>query len=138
MKPIFVLWAALTLGGCVNDQLFEDLARNDFVGAKQSPIPAGLDGLWTGSMGPYLVTFSLQADGGGIYCYSYATAHSVSRVKFHDRVLLTQEGTRLSVSGFDDDRMRAKSPYFDGTEYIFYRDSALAQASDYCARQLSL
>ena len=72
IKIIGLTVAILTLASCASP--VGDMLNNKFVSITPQAAPKSLVGIWTGSMGPYLTSFSFKDDGYGVFCYSYGTA----------------------------------------------------------------
>lgn len=137
MRRLIAGMAVLALSGCAMDAVLNDRMHNNFAGVTQEPYPPEMVGLWTGSMGPYLVTYRFAPDGGGEYCYSYATADVVSQVKYSGGVILAQEGDKLTVKEMAAGRLVLHSPHYKSLTYTFHRDEGLQKASKFCRDQLT-
>ncbi len=129
----FLLFASLT--GCQSPA--RDMMNNNFVAISPKAVPANLVGTWTGSMGPYLVSMKWQADGYGLFCYSYGTADVLQRVKFVDGEIFIQDGTKLQLKGLSTASMIVHTSYFSGKDSTLLGDRELRNASVYCAKALS-
>lgn len=126
---------AIVLTGCQSP--VDDMMNNNFVTIKPEPIPRGLAGTWSGSMGPYLVSMKWQADGHGLYCYSYGTADVLEKLKFSAGVIYNQSGTKLELKESKPESITVFTPYFVGDSYILYSDPDYRNASPYCAKALN-
>ncbi|NOG32924.1 hypothetical protein HLB35_16200, partial [Halomonas sp. TBZ9] len=78
---------SILMSGCALDpygvtELVNDQQNNDFVSIEKESLDYPIEGLWTGSMGPYLVTIELEEDGSGEMCSSYAGTDNVSKLKY--------------------------------------------------------
>ncbi|WP_051326886.1 J517_1871 family lipoprotein [Aliagarivorans taiwanensis] len=135
VQSIF-LAAIFTLTGCQSP--IDDMLNNQFVSISPQATPKSLVGNWTGNMGPYLTTFSFENDGYGVFCYSYGTANVIQKIKYATNIIYIQDGTKLELKSMDVNSFIANSIYFGGNESTFYKDTALREASQFCASQLSI
>lgn len=127
------------LSGCVGlsemnemQTMMDDYTNNDFVSLNAEPLSLPIQGIWSGNMGPFLVTMKLQEDGNGEMCSSYAGTDNVSRLKYVDDVIYSQEGGRFTIMAHSPDSMILGSPYESSISNQFIEDSALIEASNYC------
>jgi hypothetical protein len=109
------------------------MMNNNFAAIASEPLPADLVGIWTGSMGPYLVSMKWQADGNGLFCYSHGTANVVQKIKFGGGEILIQDGTKLNLKQHSKESLVVHAPYFAARDSTLYSDSQLRSASVYCA-----
>ena len=140
-KPMF-FYALLVLiiscfSGCFS-QPFTDIANNNFASIQEKSASTEIQGLWTGSMAHYLVTYKINADGSGIQCMSPTTASSpLSKIKYLDGKIFSQGGTKLIVKSENSTILTLISPYFDVSTYQFYRDGGLEKAAIECKKALT-
>lgn len=132
-RGLLVFVAVGVLSGCAMNN---DMMNNDFPAVAVSAPPADLVGIWTGSMGPYLATMKIEADGSGLMCSSWNGRDSVGRLKFDGRQLRSQDGARLDIKSLTPQRMVAHAAYFGGADYIMHRDDQKRSAAPYCVQQL--
>lgn len=125
--------AAFLASGCA---MHADLLGNDFVTVANAPPPAEAVGRWSGSMGPYLATLQIAADGSGAMCWSWNGKDVLNRMKFDGKQLRVQDGTRMDITEVTAAQLKVYTPYFAGASYQFVRDDKLANASPYCAKNI--
>ena len=135
IKIIGLTAAILTLASCASP--VGDMLNNKFVSITPQAAPKSLVGIWTGSMGPYLTSFSFKNDGYGVFCYSYGTADVLQRVKYANNIIYNQDGTKLEIKESTNDLLVVNANYFGGNKSTFYRDKDLKEASQFCAKKLS-
>jgi hypothetical protein len=109
------------------------MRNNNFVSIRPEAPPSEILGLWSGNMGPYLVTFDWQKDGEGVFCYSYGSSNVLQRVKYRDHKIFHQDGLQLKISKITLDFIIVHAPYFAGNDSTLYKDEELKNASPYCA-----
>lgn len=133
-KWILSAFLIAPLMGC--QSISSDMLNNDFVSVRADHVPSEMQGVWTGSMGPYLVTLSLQGDGHGLYCYTYNASEAVYKAKYSQGVMVFQDGTKMEVSPLSGGRLRGRVNYLFGQDYTFYQDPELKEAANFCSREL--
>jgi hypothetical protein len=101
IKIIGLTAAILTLASCASP--VGNMLNNKFVSITPQAAPKSLVGIWTGSMGPYLTSFSFKDDGYGVFCYSYGTADVLQRVKYANNIIYNQDGTKLEIKESTND-----------------------------------
>ncbi|MGP9555907.1 J517_1871 family lipoprotein [Halomonas sp. AOP43-F2-13] len=137
---IFVSGFLIFLSGCATgitemgelQKMMDDYTDNDFVSLTAEPLDRPVEGVWSGNMGPFLVTMNLQKDGSGEMCSSYAGTDNVSRLKYVEGQLYSQEGGRFTIDSYQTQSMTLGSPYESSISNRFVEDSALREASNYC------
>jgi hypothetical protein len=134
-KRSLIAGFVIVLSGCQSPM--SDMMNNNFVATTPEPVPKGLDGPWTGNMGPYLVTMKLQSDGYGLFCYSYGTADVLQKVKFSEGTIQIQDGTKLILKEQKPDSITVYAPYAAGKDTVLYTDLDYRNASGYCAKELN-
>ena len=135
---IVVIAAALGLAaGCAapGDDIFRDMANNQFMNVQAEQVPDGMAGRWTGVSGPAMMSLDLREDGSGQICTALGASNSVHAVKFSNGTIYDQGGTRINVA-LQGDRLAASYPYKHGPTFAFHRDDGLAQAAPYCRASL--
>lgn len=145
INALFVaLGSSAFLSGCAGlsemnelQTMVDDYTNNDFVSLTAEPLNIPIQGIWSGNMGPYLVTMKLQENGTGEMCSSYAGTDNVSRLKYVDNMIYSQEGGRFTIMAHSTDRMTLGSPYESSISNRFIEDSALLEASNYCQNYFS-
>lgn len=131
---IVVIAAALGLmAGCASP--FDDMINNRYLNYPAQAVPAGMDGNWTGVMGPYLMTLQMREDGSGVFCNSYGASNYMQAVKYNAGTIYVQDGTRLGVS-VSADTLTATSSYSGAKPSVFQRDDDLVKAAPYCRENL--
>jgi hypothetical protein len=113
----------------------DDLLNNRYMERRQETVPVGVAGDWTGTMGPYLVTVRLAADGTGLMCSSYNTNNTVINLKYAAGVLYFQDGTRMEIAKVGE-TLAGKTPYFGSATTKLYPDMGLSQAAPYCKKAM--
>lgn len=123
--------------GCaaLGDDIFRDMANNQFMDVRAERIPDGMAGRWTGVSGPAMMTLDLREDGSGQICTALGASNSVHAVKFSNGTIYDQGGTRINVT-LQADRLAASYPYKHGPTFDFHRDNDLAMAAPYCRATL--
>jgi len=134
--PTIVLATVLILTGCQSP--LDEMLNNKFVSIAPQNTPLDLIGIWSGNMGPYLTSFSFTSDGYGVFCYSYATADVIQKVKYSNNVIYIQDGTKLDIKTFDTNTFVVNANYFGGHKSTFYKDQNLKEASQFCSSKLSI
>lgn len=114
-----------------------DMANNKFPMIQAEPPPSELVGIWTGAMSSYLTTIKVEADGTGLFCYSWGTADVEQKIKYNEGRLQIQDGTNMVVADVMGERLSLQSEYFTGGDYTYIKDNDLSEASTYCASALS-
>lgn len=121
------------LQACVSPA--SDMLNNRFV--EISPTLQSIDGIWTGTMGPYLMTFKIKGDGTGYSCYSYGTAEVLEKLKVSQDMMYLSDGTRLKVEEINKNSLVVKNIYLGlNKSFKFIGDEKLDNASPYCAKAL--
>lgn len=124
---------ALLTQACVTN----DMLNNNFSGIEARPAPNQLAQTWTGSMSAWLVTFKINKNGEGLYCYSGSTQNGLQRVKVVDKVIHVQDGTKFNISNVTNKTVTFQAPYFGVKPHVLNKDSNLKEASPYCQSELS-
>lgn len=133
MRTTAVMIATAMLAGCAmpGDDIFRDMANNQFMDVQPESVPAGMDGHWSGAAGPSMMTLDLRQDGGGTICTVYGATNSLHAVKYSNGEIHTQGGTRIVISQAGE-RLAASYPYKHGPAFEFHRDDDLSKAAPYC------
>jgi len=131
-KFIIVFNLIFLLTSCVTN----DMRNNNFVSVVPQKTPADLVGNWTGSMSAWLVTFRIQNNGEGIYCYSGSTSNGLQKIKYSTNQLLIQDGTKFDIQSIQENNLNLKAPYFGVSAHSLFKDDKLNEASVFCAEQL--
>ncbi|BDM64572.1 hypothetical protein NFHSH190041_20240 [Shewanella sp. NFH-SH190041] len=133
IKPAYLAaLLSMLLAGCASP--FSDMLNNKFMNVVQTPQP-NLAGLWTGTMGPYLVTMQINPNGSGVSCYEYNGTGGIQRLKVSSDTVFMQDGTKVTVAQ-KGGQLEVSVPYLGGGSYKFVPDNELAQASLFCADKL--
>lgn len=135
LKLFFITGAINLLTGCQSP--LTDMDNNNFISITPETPPKNLLGLWSGNMGPYLVTFQWTEKGTGIFCSSYGTGNMLQKVKFSKNNIEIQDGTRLEIKDLSSIMMLVHSPYYMGNETKLYKDTSLENSSLFCAKELA-
>ena len=120
--------------GCASP--VSDMLNNEFLSIKPTTPPAPLPGFWTGTVGPFLTTLQFTESGNGYMCHSGAT-NVISKTKYTNGEIFLQGGTRLEVINLTSEKLVANSPYGFGSQFTFYPDDDLNNASIYCGKELA-
>ncbi len=136
MKAITVI-AALFLAGCATG--LEPMLDNRYMEVSAEAVPKGMAGAWTGTLGPYLLTFVLNQDGTGLSCGSWHKHSSTGRVKYRGGVLYTSDGGALLANLVGDTLVLTmkERPAPMPADHKFVRDDGLKEAAPYCKKELS-
>lgn len=123
--------------GCAapGDDIFREMANNQFMDVQAEQVPDGMAGRWTGASGPAMMTLDLREDGSGRICTALGVSNSIHAVKYRGGTVYDQGGTRISVA-LEVDRLAASYPYKHGPTFDLHRDNDLAQAAPYCRASL--
>jgi hypothetical protein len=133
MRTLFLIPALLALGGCAMPT--GDMMDNKYMERTAEPVPAGVAGDWTGTMGPYLLSMRIGSNGAGVMCSAYHTNNAVMNLKYSGGTLYFQDGTRLPIQPAGDNLV-GTSPYFGSAKTTLYKDQGFAQAAPYCRNNL--
>lgn len=133
MRIVAMAIAMGLMAGCVMP--IDDMINNRYMDYPAQAVPAGMDGNWTGVMGPYLMTLQLRENGTGELCNSYGSSNYLQAVKFNDGVIYIQDGTRMSAD-LNGDALAVEPPYAGSQASRLQRDSDLAMAAPYCKQNL--
>lgn len=137
MRSAVLAMVLSLMAGCAmpGDDIFRDMANNQFMDVQAESVPAGMDGHWTGVAGPSMMTLALRQDGSGVICTVYGATNTLHAVKYSNGEIYTQGGTRFNVSPAGG-RLAASYPYKHGPTFDFHRDNDLAMAAPYCRATL--
>lgn len=133
MRAIGVVLSLGVLGACAMPT--SDMINNDFSTIRAEPAPPGMAGRWTGSSGPYLMTFSLSQDGTGLSCSAWGNNQSIGRIKFDGEQMRFQDGTRLQFTR-QGDTLIGRAPYSGAQNIVFVSDPGLTSADPYCSKKI--
>jgi hypothetical protein len=116
--------------------------QNFFLAITPEPVSEGLEGPWTGNIGPFLVTMKLQSDGYGLFCYSYGTADVLQKAKFSEGAIQIEDGTKLILKEQKPESITVYATtvyttYGTDKDTMLYTDSDYENASGYCAKALN-
>ncbi|AOY88672.1 hypothetical protein BKP64_11085 [Marinobacter salinus] len=134
LKTVAGFTCALLVVGCQTP--LDHMQNNNFVQVKPETIPKEMVGLWSGNMGPYLVSMRWEQDGYGLFCYSYGSADVLQRIKYSSAQIHIQDGTKLEVEAFSQSDLTLRSPYFGSTKSVLLSDPTLKEASLFCSEKL--
>lgn len=130
-KFLICLGLMLALGGCASPS--GDMLSNNFT--KINPISNTLEGYWSGSNGPYLVTYKFNGDGTGIACSSYNGKNSLDKFKINNSVVYMQNGLKQTILSSTASELTLKVSYFGGATFRYIPDNELINASPYCEKE---
>lgn len=123
----------VSLTGCVSP--VSDMLNNQFTTI--TPEASGIDGLWTGNNGPYLVTLKFNKDGTGIYCASMTGAEYLYKFKTNGSDLITQDGIKQTIKEKSSNSLILRVSYLGvSNEFKYIPDNDLKNASIYCQKEL--
>lgn len=134
IKSKFFVLVPFLLVGCQSP--IDDMINNKFTSITPENPSQQSVGLWTGSMGPYLVTIKLNQNGTGNFCYSYATSDVNQKIKFSNNQIYIQDGTKFSLEGVDRNSIQLNAKYGFGQKTTLYSDNNFKEASSFCADKL--
>ena len=104
---------------------------SQYVHIKAAPAPDYAVGIWTGGLGPYLMTLKIGPDGYVDTCNSWNHRDAIGKAKMADGRLYFSDGSFAEVS-HSADRMLI-TPLGDGGHASgFLRDESLRLAAPYC------
>jgi len=110
------------------------MINNDFISIQPETLPPDMVGIWSGSMGPSLITIKWMENGEGILCSSWGT-DVMSKIKYSDRKFFYQDGLRGEPQSITDESLIIVFPYFGVKDSIMYKDDNLTKASLFCQAQ---
>lgn len=131
MKKTILICLMVGLGGCASPS--GDMLSNNFT--KINPTSNALQGYWSGSNGPYLVTYKFNGDGTGITCSSYNGKNSLDKFKINDAVIYMQNGLKQTILSSTTSELTLKVNYFGGATFKYSPDNTLVNASPYCEKE---
>ena len=134
MKKQLMASALLLLAGCTS--AVDDMINNQFASIQAETPPAEIQGTWTGSVGPYLVTMQMDESGFGKYCYSYGSSDILEKVKYNSNVIYYQNGTKTKVSASPNGSLQVTSDYYSGSTSTLFPDKKLSNSSLFCSEKL--
>lgn len=135
MKATTCLLALLLLSACASS--LSDMQNNKFTTLVAAPAPKTIQGVWSGNMGPYLMSIKIKEDGNALMAYSYGTNNVLSRAKYQpDGKLYIQDGSKVDVSANAPDELNVKNPYLFGQTSKFRRDEQLQEAPLFAVDEL--
>lgn len=133
MKKIAIsLVTAVLLVACASPS--GDMLNNQFTSIVAQP--SNISGIWSGSNGPYLVTYKINADGTGLMCSSWQDKNTVSRIKVADGIFYGQDGLKQAITQASSNSLVLHTSYLTGADYKYIPDPSLQNASPYCAKEL--
>lgn len=130
-KPLIAIVLSLLLSGC---QLSPPL-DNKFLSVTPKPEPA-LTGIWSGTMGPYMISLIFKNDGSGYACSAWKGKNTISRLKYDGKYIQYQEGTHMQVDRIDKTSLTISIPYTMTTAYNLRKDNELNLADPFCVVEL--
>jgi hypothetical protein len=133
-RIVYMAGLMAMLQGCRSPA--SDMINNNFISITPEPVPSGLEGVWSGDMGPYLASMQWQADGHGLFCYSYGTANVLQKVKFAADVFYIEDGTRLELKEQGDQSVTVHASYAVGQDTVLHVDPDYQLASAFCGNAL--
>jgi PBP1b-binding outer membrane lipoprotein LpoB len=133
MRVTLVAALLVALSGC--SSAVSDMVNNRFLDVVPQSVTTE-SGNWTGSMGPYISTLAISADGNGELCYSYVTANVVQAIKVSGGSIYVQDGTSMAITSSTTKELVAVSTYGKDQTFTFRNDQELTLASSYCKQAL--
>ena len=100
-------------------------------------IPPDLVGNWSGKVGPFKTSFTLNPDGNGTFCYSGRKKNNLEWIKYSGGIIYTERDTEIVIESLSGDVLEVEVDNFGSKKYIFYRDKHLKKASWFCWKKLS-
>lgn len=108
-----------------------------FVTVEPKPVPAELQGTWTGKQAFYLNTYRLNADGTGLICMSPSPAGGpLFKAKYDGSALLFQGGGKVYLQAEGANRLVVDYRTFGTQPTIFVRDEQLGEAAIECQKAM--
>lgn len=132
IKVLIWGFACAGLVGCASPSV--DLLNNNFTNIMPSSSP--LKGNWSGSNGPYLVTYKFNEDGTGLVCSSYNDKNTVEKIKIADNTMYMQNGLKQIIVKSNENELVLKALYFGSAIFKYKPDPKLVNASPYCEKNL--
>jgi len=133
MRLSLLVVASSLLAGCA---MPHDMLNNNFPAIVAVPVPTAMAGTWTGSMGYYLTTTKINADGTGVMCASWNGRDSLNPLKYDGKEVRYADSSRVTVKSLNSKIMVVRANYYFGADYTLHRDDELKQAAPYCIEKL--
>lgn len=130
-KPLIAVMFSLSLAGC---QLTPP-ADNKFLFVQPQPSPH-LEGIWTGTMGPYMMSLMFDANGTGYDCYAWNGKNVISRIKYDGKNIHYQEGGYQRLDSITSTSLIVSFPNLPPPSYTLVKDNELKQADPFCVVEL--
>lgn len=124
----------ILVAGCQSPM--SDIINNKYMQVTPEPVRPTMVGFWTGTMGPYLTTMKVDADGTGVLCYSWSSNDIVQKFKHNGSVLYVQDGLKVNISEADNSLV-LESNYFASKPNQLFKDSSLKEASIFCQKNFT-
>lgn len=134
MRLLTIITMSALLASCAMPT--DDLINNRFPEIAPTPPSADIVGKWTGASGPYLITFEINPDGKGLYCYSWGEKNALNSAKHVNGRLHLQDGTSLALQR-SGEKLIGESGYTGAKAIVFVTDGTLVEASPYCKNHMS-
>ena len=114
-----------------------DMQNNRFTSLVASTPAKEIQGLWSGNMGPYLMTIKIKEDGNSLMAYSYGASNVLSRAKYQpDGKLYFQDGSKVELVANSPNELSVKNPYLFGQTSKFLRDDQLKEAPLFAVEEI--
>lgn len=131
-KILTAIIAATIITGCASPSA--DMMNNNFTNI--IPKDSALRGYWSGSSGPFLVTFKFNGDGTGLMCSSHNGKDVIEKLKIADGVMYMQNGLKQTIIENTNTSLVLKINYFGSATFKYSPDPQLTNASPYCEKNI--
>lgn len=131
-KILFAGFVCLGMVGCASPT--GDMLNNKFTTIL--PTDNSLSGYWSGSNGPYLVTFKFNRDGTGLMCSTYGDKNIIEKLKISNGIMYMQNGLKQTIIKNTETDLVLKVNYLGSTTFNYKPDPKLTNASPYCERNM--
>ena len=98
--------------------------------------PPDLVGNWSGKVGPFKASFTLNPDGNGTFCYSGRKKNKTEWIKYSNGIIYTARDTEIVIESLNGNILTVEVDNFGSKKYTFYRDRYLKKASWFCRKKV--
>lgn len=130
-KPLAAAALTLLLAGC---QLSPP-SDNKFIFIEPKAEPR-LEGIWSGTVGPYMMSLVFKPDGSGYSCWATNGKNNINRLKYDGKYIQYQEGFKQRLDKITPAALTVSTPNTLLPDYTFVKDNDLKEADPFCVREL--
>ena len=112
-----------------------DMMNNQYMNVTPMLSKNEMVGIWSGSVGPFAVTYKIEKDGTGLSCSSWNGKDTLEKIKINDKKMISQGGMTQTIVNVDVNELVLKMNYLGSGKYTFKPDPELKGASPYCESQ---